>query len=224
MNYDLIRRLILKDWFFLRLPIALYIAGGIGSLVLLARPSMFSFYIGSTLLLTVVITIGIHLVMATVVEERTKQTLPFIMSLPISALDYTIAKILANLLLFVLPWLTLAVGTVAVIAGSAAIPDGLIPFAILVLTWLVVAYCLILTVALVTESQAWTIGTMVVTNLALQAFLYLVSNQPAIAAEMKGQAILWSSPSLAILGVEVGAIVLLLASTFFLQARKTDFL
>ena len=42
--------------------------------------------------------------MATVVEERTDQTLPFVMSLPISAAEYTTAKILANLLIFLIPW------------------------------------------------------------------------------------------------------------------------
>ena len=224
MNFDLIRRLVLKDWHFLRLPLTLYLVGGVASLVLVSRPSTFGFYIGSTLLISIVITVGIHLAMATVVEERTKQTLPFVMSLPISPLEYATAKLASCLLLYVVPWLVLAVGTVAVIARSAAIPDGLIPYAVLVLTWLFVAYCLILAVALVTESQGWTIATMVVTNLALQAFLYLVSHQPAIAAEMKGQAILWSSPSLAILGAELAVIVALLALTFALQARKTDFL
>ena len=52
--------------------------------------------------------------MVTVVEERNEQTLPFVMSLPISPMEYTTAKILANLLIFLVPLGALMLGSFAV--------------------------------------------------------------------------------------------------------------
>lgn len=224
LNLPMIRRLVLKDWHFMRWPIAGYLGAGGLALVLLSTGGEGSFYAGSILLFTVLISLGIHLAMATVVEERTGQTLPFIMSLPISPADYTTAKILANLLIFVLPWGALLAGTIGVIAGRETVENGLIPFVIILLTSILVSYCLLLAVALVSESQAWTIGAIVFGNLAFQATLYGVSHTPSIAAAMKGDVVVWTPAALAIVGAEVAAIVLLLAGTFFLQNRKTDFI
>ena len=62
------------------------------ALLLVSNGGEGSFYAGCILLFTVLISLGIHLAMLTVVEERTQQTLPFVMSLPISPRDYTVAK------------------------------------------------------------------------------------------------------------------------------------
>jgi ABC-type transport system involved in multi-copper enzyme maturation permease subunit len=221
---SMIRRLVFKDWYFMRWPIACYLALGGFALVLVANGGEGSFYAGSVLLFTILFSLGIHLAMATVVEERTQQTLPFVMSLPISPADYTLAKVVANLTIFVIPWGLLVLGTLAVIAGRAAIEDGLIPFAAIVLTWILVGYCLILAVALVSESQAWAIAAIVVSNLGFQAVLYGVSHVPSIAATMKHDIAVWSPAAVGLLAAEFAAVVLLLALTFFFQNRKTDFI
>ncbi|MEO8274963.1 MAG: hypothetical protein ABI639_02015 [Thermoanaerobaculia bacterium] len=219
----MIRALVLKDWYYMRWSIAAYLTLGAVALILVASGSEGSFYAGSVLLVTLLISLGIHLSMATVVEERTGQTLPFIMSLPISPGDYTTAKVIANLGIFLIPWTALLTGTIAVIAGRAAINDGLIPFAVIILTWILLSYCMNLAVALVSESQAWSIGAMVVGNLAFQAVLYAVSHIPSIALSMKGDVALWPPAARLLLLGEIGAIVLLLAFTFHMQGRKTDF-
>jgi|CXWL01.1.fsa_nt_gi ABC-type transport system involved in multi-copper enzyme maturation permease subunit len=219
----MVRLLVRKDWYFLRWPIAAYLLAGGLALALIGRGGEGAFFAGSVLLVTVLISVGIHLPMATVVEERKDQTLPFVMSLPISPREYTTAKILANLGIFLIPWVVLVVGSLAVIAGRAALPDGLIPFTVLVLGEILVATCLILAVALVSESQGWTIGAIVAGNLGFQAFLYGVSHLPSISQAMKGQDIVWSPAAVGILTAELAAVVALLAATFYLQSRKTDF-
>ncbi len=221
---SMIKRLILKDWYFLRGLIAAYLAAGALALVLIAAGNEAPVYIGTILLLTVLIGLGIHLAMATVVQERTDQTLPFVMSLPISPRDYTTAKVLANVILFLIPWLTLTLGSMAVIAGRKSLQDGLIPFVAVIMGEIFVSYSLILATALVTESQAWTIGVMATLNLAFQGFLYFVSHLPSLAAVMKGDAVVWPPAALALLAAELAVILLALGLTFFFQARKTDFL
>jgi len=224
MSDFMVKRLILKDWYFHRFTIVGYLAIGAVALALLATGGEGSFFAGSILLITVLISLGIHLAMATVVAERTEQTLPFVMSLPISPREYTTAKILANMLIFLVPWVTLVLGTFAVIAGRPGVPKGLIPYFALILTEIFVSYCVILGVALVSESQAWTIGAMVLGNLAFNAFLYWVAHIPAIAASMKTNSIVWSPLILRLLSAELATVVVLLGLTFFLQNRKTDFI
>jgi ABC-2 type transport system permease protein len=221
---SMVKLLILKDWYFLRWSIAGYLAAGALALFLVGAGNEASVYIGSTLLITILIALGIHLAMATVVQERTDHTLPFLMSLPISPRDYTTAKVLANMIIFLIPWLTLTFGSMAVIAGRKTLQDGLIPFVAVLMGEIFVSYCLILATALVSESQAWTIGVMVTLNLAFQGFLYFASHQPTIARVMKGDAVVWPPAVLALLAAELAAILLTLGLTFFFQARKTDFL
>lgn len=224
MNTLMVKRLILKDWYFQRWAIFGYLAAGALALFLIGTGGDASFYAGSILILTVLITVGIHLAMATIVVERSEQTLPFVMSLPISPKEYTTAKILANVLIFLIPWLALLIGSFAVIAGRPAVPDGLIPFTAIILTEIFMSYVLIVAVALVSESQGWAIGAIVFGNLLLQAAMYYVSHIPSIAAAMKGPRIVWDQPVVTLLLVEIAVILLLLGLTFWLQSRKTDFI
>jgi ABC-2 type transport system permease protein len=224
MNYPMIKHLILKDWYFLRWAILAYFAAGLLALGLTAMGTAASSYAGSILLITVVIAIGFHLVMVTVVAERTEQTLPFVMSLPISPMEYTMAKISANLLIFLVPWLALTAGSLVLLGTEGARSGALIPFSLIILTELLTAYVLVLTVAIVTESQGWTICVLVLTNLFFQAFLYWVSHLPAIASGMKGRGAVWNQTAVTLLSVEVVATILLVVAAFVLQARKKDFL
>jgi ABC-2 type transport system permease protein len=222
MSYKMVQRLILKDWYFLRYPIVGYLLGGALSLALVRFGGSAASFAGSILLVTILISVGIHLAMLTVINERKEQTLSFVMSLPISSQEYTIAKILANLLIFLVPWVTLLVGALALLwIGNAG---GLIPFTTIILTEIFVSYCLILGVALVSESQNWTVGAIVVGNLSLNGVLYYVSHVPSIAIAMKGHAVVWDRAPVTILILEIAAIGLLLGLTLFFQNRKTDFL
>lgn len=224
MNAFMIRRLVAKDWAFNRWPLAAYIAVGLASLAAIFVGGNTAFYAGSVLLITTLISIGIHLTMITVVHERSEHTLAFVMSLPIDVREYTAGKILANMAIYGLAWVTLLVGTVAAIAGRPALPDGMIPFALTVLLQIFAGYVLMLGVALVSESMNWTIGAMVVGNLMVQGVMYWISNVPAVKGDLQHDSIVWRPQILGVLGAEALVIVLALGLTFFLQSRKTDFL
>lgn len=224
MNHKMVRTLIFKDWYFHRWTILIYLLGGAFSLFLLAAGSDLAFSVGGILLITVLISLGIHLVMATVIQERTGHTLTFVMGLPISAKEYSVAKILANLLIFLVPFVGLLLGTLATIATRTELPDGLIPFAVLVLLELFVNYCLLLTVALTTESQNWTIVTIVAGNLGFQGFLYLVANRTSIRETLTGSGIVWDTTALTLLAAELLLSAGLILLTLFIQNRKKDFI
>jgi ABC-2 type transport system permease protein len=223
MNTAIIAQLIRKDWSLHRVPIALLFAAGLVS-VLMLLGGQGTFYFGTVLLITAVIGHGIYLAFATVVHERSDGTLPFLMSLPVSVQEYTAAKLLGNMLMFLIPWGALVVGVAVVILTRDAIPDGLLPFSILLLVELLAGYVLVLGFAIVSESTAWTVGAMVFGNLFVQVFLYFVSRMPGIAATMSTERIVWSSAAITLLLVEMAVVALILLVTWRLQGRKTDFL
>lgn len=221
MNGFMIKRLILKDWYLYRWPIAGYFLVGLVAIGIVAVGGEMAFNVGSILLITVVIAIGMHLAIGTTVTEHSEHTLPFVMSLPISITEYTAAKLLGNLLIYLVPWILLLGGSCLLFQWRNA--GGVIPFTVLTLVELFASYALTLAIALVSESMAWTIVATVICNLFLQGYLYFVSHVPAIAATIKGPTATWSPESLTLLAVQLVIIAVGFGLAFFLQARKTDF-
>ena len=84
MNAYLIQKLVLKDWYLQRIPILLSLAGVAVSMALMLFGHDAGFMIGLIALISILIGFGANLSIATIVNERKEQTLPFVMSLPIS--------------------------------------------------------------------------------------------------------------------------------------------
>jgi ABC-2 type transport system permease protein len=224
MNYNMVKRLILKDWYLLRWTILGSLAGGAISLGIIATGSNVAFILGITLLAAVLITAGAHIAVTTMVTERKEQTLAFVMSLPISYREYTAAKLLGNLLMFVVPWLVIALGSIALLAYPPGKGMGLIPFTAIMSVEILVSTCFIVAVALISESQGWTIAAIMVGNLALNGIGYWVAHIASISKGMEGHSVQWTPAASALLLGEFATIALILGSAFFFQARKKDFL
>lgn len=223
MNTAMVKKLVRKDWDLHRNIIVLYGVFSLLCLGLVAYPSEVAFGAGSILLVTVIISLGIHLVMSNVMGERERQTLPFIMSLPLGIREYTASKLIGSLLIFAVPWLGGVLAACALILTRQTLPDGLLPYALVMLTALLVNACLLISVSLVTESLSGTIVAIVIGNLGFQAFLFWVSKLPQITQTIRADQVAWNTTSLALLGGEVLALVLILSLTFWFQARKKDF-
>jgi len=223
MNYAMVKRLILKDWYLQRWMIVASFVGGAVSLGIIALGGNAAFILGLILLVTCLIAIGGHMAVSTIVLERKEQTLPFVMSLPISYREYTTAKILGNLIIFLVPWLVLALGSLGLLLLNPK-AHGLIPYTAIMATEILVSTCLIAAVALITESQGWTIAAIMVGNVALNVIGYLVAHIASIAQGMGGSSIQWTPAATTLLLGEFAFIALLLGSTFFVQSRKKDFL
>src|SRR4051812_20633050 len=108
MNVSMIRRLILKDLYLSRVPLALVVAIGVLAVATLLLKNEVSGFIGLTSSFIALIMLGNLLPMHTIVNERKRHNLAFVMSLPISPADYTAAKIIANVGTFFLVWAAIA--------------------------------------------------------------------------------------------------------------------
>jgi hypothetical protein len=221
-----VRRLMRKDLDLLRPALLGYLAVGGVALALMAAGRESSFYFGTILLVTVVIASGMHIALATVVIERSEQTLPFVMTLPISPRQYTWSKIAGGLLIFLGLWGPLAASALLLLGSGwlGGAGRGLLPLAALTLVELLGAYAVQLAVAVVTESMPWTVIVQVLMNLGFQGYLYYVSRIPAIASTSKGPHIVWPPVALALLALELAVVPLALGLAALLQERRRDFL
>jgi len=224
MSSTIVKQLVYKDWYLQRWPVAGYLAASAVALLFLGTGGSGSFYAGIIVLITILMAGGIQLQLSTIINERTEHTLPFVMTLPVSNHQFTAAKVIANLTMFLAPWTALTAGTLFILNARSAETRALIPIATVTLLELFATYCLLLLVALITESQPWTISVMVATNLGFQAWLYYVSRIPGIAHGMRTHHLEWSPGTLLLLYVEIALILVLLALSFVFRARKTDFL
>ena len=221
MNRALIARLILKDWYLSRLPLVLIGTTGIFSIGLLYLRREVTGTIGLITALTATILLSILLPLQTVVNERKQHNLAFVMSLPISPLQYTAAKVVGNLSAFLVLWAAITVGVLGTLARTG-IFGGLIPFGMVVALEPFVVCCLLLSVAIVVESEMWAMLTMGATNISY-SFWFLLLRIPGLPQQLKSPVAIWSRPILLMLAGQVSVIVASLALTFYFQSRKRDF-
>jgi hypothetical protein len=84
--------------------------------------------------------------------------------------------------------------------------------------------CLITAVSVTTESQGWTVAAAQVGALSLNGIGWSIVRLPGIGKTMSSTTVQWNATATALLGAELALITLMLLITFFVQARKRDFL
>jgi ABC-2 type transport system permease protein len=225
MMKSVIPHLIWKDWQLHRTTVMASLGAGVVTLVLflssgnglLKLLSIISFFVTMIVLASLLPSLCL-------VGERKNHTLAFLMSLPLSSIQYTIAKLVAALGIFMIPWLTLLIAGVAIILSRADLPNGLIPLFLALCTLVLVGLCLIASVSLVTESEGWGIAATVAVNISYNfAWIFIISSS-GIRSGLQSPTAVWDSTILSLLGGEFAIIVLVLGLTFFLQSRKKDFI
>jgi len=220
VNARVIGRLVVKDCWLMRVPLA---GGAMGHTA------------GVTLALNVLIGVSFHVVLGPVLGERERKTLAFVMSLPVTPGDATVAKLLAAFTLFVIPATIAATAFIVLspvdVLASMAASDrsvwshvvGWIGYFALVLGAWGLFFSVVLGAAIVSESIGVTIGVLigllfVVGNVALQVLPTL----PGFGRYL--HAVTHGGPAFATtLVVEAAGIAAVVAVTLALQARKTSF-
>jgi len=222
LNLNIIKKLILKDWYLNQKIIAMYVAGAILALSFISLGEA-QFYMASVLLICVLIGLGNHQIAITIINERKEQTLPFIMSLPISPLDYAIAKLIANMTLFLIPWSLIVLSLLAILI-TTELPDGLIPYSVIFCTFFLVNYFITWAVGMAIEAEGVVIFVMVFLNCLTSPFMYVLGKTPAVMDNIQGKEALWNSTSINILTIEIVVALLVILIALFLQTRKKTFL
>ncbi|MEO8369618.1 MAG: hypothetical protein ABI806_10480 [Candidatus Solibacter sp.] len=235
MNARMILRLVRKDCWLMRWPIAAYIFAAIAGLALTAWGGAMGKSAGITLALNVLIGVSFHVMLGPVLGERERKTLAFVMSLPVTPGDAALAKLTSAFTLFLIPatiaatalvWLAPVDIPAAMAASHRPLWSHLLGtlgyYAVVLGAWLLF-FSVVLGAAIVSESIGWTIAVLtgllfVLGNFALQVLPTLPGVGRYMRALGRGQAALPIT-----IACELVAIAAIVGIILMLQRRKTSF-
>lgn len=220
---SVVRQMVWKDMQLHSRHILFTILCGVAALAMLLPKRQSITVVGIVVFFVALIFIGAALAASNILNERKKQTLPFLMSLPISSLQYTTAKLAGTVGIFAIPWLMLTVAAIWLIGGRTVLFHGAIPLALILLMLPFIGLCLITAVTLVGETEGWNIAANVIVNSSYSLGYYFIVSTPAIMRDVQSKEPVWNAAVLTLLGSELAAIPLILALTYYLQSRKRDF-
>lgn len=221
-NTPMIRQLIAKDWILFQKQLALCVTAGIVALCLIGMAKGWSFYLGSLLLIIVLVCAGCFSIATSMLEERKDQTLAFVMSLPVSPLDYYLAKLAGSLITFLAPFLLILVGTVGVVLFTP-LPNGLLMLALLLFGHVLLAYSVSLSVAMTVESEGWNIFAMISSMVLINPMIMLIGQITSISSHFESNRIVWSAPAISILLTQLIVSIAVLLITGWVHTRKKSF-
>jgi ABC-type transport system involved in multi-copper enzyme maturation permease subunit len=222
VSTSIVWRLIAKDLYLYRWLIGAALGVGLASLFI----PRFGDGPGATLilLLTSVVALGVFIGIYGIMNERKEKSLLFVLSLPISTRQYTLAKVAAALIAFLIPWSILTATIVGLTLSFDPPPDGMLPTSITMMLFFLANFCVLITLALITHSEFWAVAAVLSTNISVSFYMTMVPGLPGLREHAVGPTPVWSPTVLTILGVEAIVIVLSLAALFFVQSKKKDFL
>ena len=220
----MVRRLVIKDWQVYRKQLYGYLAGMAVALALVATGAGPAQAAGSLLLLVLLLVVGSYAIQTSIMAERKQQTVPFIMSLPVTPMDVYWGKLLANLVIYLAPFVLVVGGLVGLVLSKPLLPDGLVPWVAVVAGFMLVVFCVSLCLAIAVESEGWNVFGMLVLMTLIGPFIWWVGTFEGIRSYMRGDVVVWSGASVGVLVAEVCVIVVAVLVTSWGHARRRSFL
>ncbi len=223
MSTSIVWRLIAKDLYLYRWLIGVALAVGLASLFI-PRFGEGPNSLTLIFLLTSVVALGIFIGIYGIMNERKEKSLLFVLSLPISPLQHTLAKAAAALIAFLIPWSILTATIVGLTLAFDPPPDGMLPTSLTMMGFFLANFCVLIALALIAHSESWAVATILATNISVSLYMTTVPGLAGIREHLDGPIAVWSPTILAVFGLEAIVIVLALAALFLVQSRKKDFL
>lgn len=219
----MVRKLIVKDWEVYQKQLAGFLAAVLLSLAMIATGLPLLAAAGSLLLLVLLVVVGSFAIQSSIMNERKQQTVPFIMSLPVTPMDFYWGKLLSNLAIYLAPFLLVTGGLLTLILLTPS-PDGAVPWVVVVATFTLVIFCVSLCVAIAVDSEGWNVFTMLALMTLIGPFIYWATRLDGIVQHLRTDTIVWSGPVVGLLAAELGVIALAILVTSWVHARKPSFL
>ena len=219
----MVRRLIVKDWQVYQKQLAGFIGGLLFALGLVGMGTPLMSAAGGLLLLVLLIVVGTFAVGSLVMAERKQQTQPFVMSLPVTPMDVFWGKLLANLTIYMVPFLLVTGGLLGLILATPG-PDGAVPWVVLIALFVLVNFIVSLCVAIAVDSEGWNAFAMLALMTLIGPFIYWVTWMDGIREHLRGDAVVWSPQVLGLVGGELAVMAIAILAAGWVHARKASFL
>jgi ABC-type transport system involved in multi-copper enzyme maturation permease subunit len=218
----LTRRLIAKEFYLNRWLIVISTIAGLAGL-LTAMEGTMRFNIGMLTWLTTIVAFGVVLAMMSIANERKERALQFVLSLPLSHGDYVRIKLLGLLLCYLVPWAVLSLSAVALILVMPNLPDGLLPNTVLLCGFMLANFSIVVCGALHTASEGVMTLVIIVTNMNVTLFIFLVAGLSPLSDQMHAPTATWNATFWTVLAVEIATLIITLSLPHFVAARRRDF-
>jgi hypothetical protein len=173
------------------------------------------------LVVTCVVGLGVFLAIFCVLTERQTRAVLFVLSLPVSPMQYTMAKVGASLLAFLLTWVVITGTIVGLNIAFEPPPDGNLPGIAAMMAFFLANFCFLLSVGLIATSEFAAIAGILGTNTAVP--IYMTTVMPAISTNPDGPVAVWSPAIMTTLGIEAAVIAISLSLALLVLSRRKDF-
>jgi ABC-type transport system involved in multi-copper enzyme maturation permease subunit len=212
---------VLKDLYLARGMIAASLVGGVLTLALMPWSTV-AFYVGVVSFMVVLIVLNVALVMASVIGERKEKMALFVLSLPVSTTQYTVAKVISSLIGFLVPWALLCAACLFLF-DRTPIPNGMIPVSVALMVFIVLYFCLLLAVALLTDSGLWHGVVIVGGNVGINFVIQILLRLPSFTANGQGETAVWTADIVAFIALQLVLSAVAIGIALFIQSRKKNF-
>ncbi len=183
-----------------------------------------AFNVGALAWMTAIIACGVMLALYGVAQERKEQSLQFVLSLPVSIRGYVFAKTAGLLLSYMVPWLVATAAAIALVLLSPGVPDGLLPYVVVLSGFLLANFAVVLCAALHARSEAAMVAVIILTNMAVSVFMFVVGALPGIRDHLSGPVPVWNSTILNVLLVELLVLAIAVTLPLATATRRRDFI
>ena len=227
MNASIVPQLVRKDFLLWRRLILIFCGVSLTSIAAVGLlhghvPNHALLNLGFTLVISPVGTLGMVLLMQTNVFEKAKSTQPFIMSLPVTVREFTLAKLLFNVPIFTALWLVATAASFWYAFGLGLLPPGAIPMVTMVFLGVFVAYTGVLSVSLLSQSLGTTILAILFFEMGTSAYLWVIVLLDPISKHVFGPVAVWNGAAVAVVIAQALAAVAAIAATLVVQTRRRD--
>ena len=201
---------------------------GLLSISLNLIPGEAASFASSILTITAFMVFYCHFAMKSVVAEKKDKNDLFLMTLPVSARQLYFIKLGFNGLVFLIMWLLYVAAIALAVVTSDHMPSVLLSLYLLVFSVVIPAFCIILTVGMITGSEGWTIIALVISNVVSTIIFNVITNSADITSAFssgtfKEIGFLWPEWSSLVFSV-MGAVTAFVVSIVVIKGlRKKDF-
>jgi len=229
MSNSIIFQLARKDFLIMRKTIMIFCLVNLIAILIVSSlfgrlPGWAFINLGFTLLISPAFTCAIVVLMRTIVMEKEKSTQIFIMSLPVTVKEFTLAKLLINLPLFFALWLMITGVAFYFAFGLGIFPHGSIPFITMIFLGIFVAYISTLCAGLIYQSISVTILAMCGFELGTPAYLWIIAFWEPINSHVYGPHMVWNSTAITIVATQIFSAISMVLMTIYIQHKKQDFI
>jgi len=223
LNNSIVYKLISNDLKINRKPILMWLLAAIvGILIAYTMPGLVAANIGFSLTVSAIVGAGIQMISHTVLLANVKGTQIFILSLPINFKQYSSAKFLVNILVFLGMWLLFSVAVIYVNFSQSIFPVGSLPMIVLVLFSILPVYSLILSICGITQSIGYTAATAVTASLATSVYLWKIVYLESVGNYVWGNQAAWNNTVFSVMIFQIMLTIIIPVLTVLFQFKKKD--